>query len=172
MKTRLLLVSTLGAALLGVPAAFAGGGESDLAAARTATAGYHDLSTAQAAGYGLFKDAAGIACIDNPPEGGMGIHYVNGDYVGDTNLDPTKPEALVYAPEPNGHLKLVALEYIVFQAGWDANHGSRPVLFGHEFGLVPAPNRFGIPAFYELHVWVWKPNPSGMFYEWNPRVVC
>jgi hypothetical protein len=140
-----------------------------LASARAATARYHDVSAA--AGYGEFRDAAGIACIDNQPLGAMGIHYVNGSYVGDTNLDPTKPEALVYEPK-NGRLKLVALEYIVFQAAWDASHSSRPSLFGHEFGLVSAPNRFGIPAFYELHAWVWKPNPSGMFFEWNPRASC
>src|SRR5437763_17142157 len=115
MKVRLFVIAALGAALLAAPAASGGGGESDLAAARNATAGYHNLSAAQAAGYGLFTDAAGIACIDNPPEGGMGIHYVNGGYVGDTVLDPTKPEAVVYDPQPNGHLKLVALEYIVFQ---------------------------------------------------------
>jgi len=25
---------------------------------------------------------------------------------------------------------------------------------------------------YELHAWIWKNNPSGVFYEWNPKVSC
>jgi hypothetical protein len=146
--------------------------DSDLAAARRTTAAYHQVSVAGNAGYAEFRDANGIACIDNPPAGAMGIHYVNGSYVGDTTLDPTAPEAVVYEPMPNGRLRLVALEYIVFQAAWDAGHSSPPELFGHEFMLVPAPNRFGIPAFYQLHAWIWKHNPSGMFEMWNPRVDC
>jgi hypothetical protein len=82
------------------------------------------------------------------------------------------PKRFVYEPMPNGRLRLVALEYIVFQAAWDAEHSSPPELFGHTFMLVPAPNRFGIPAFYQLHAWIWKDNPSGMFEMWNPRVHC
>ena len=102
----------------------------------------------------------------------MGIHFVNGDFVGDTVLDPLQPEALVYEPGKHGQLKLVALEYIVFQAAWDAQSSTPPSLFGQTFHLVGSPNRYGLPAFYELHVWAWKNNPSGTFYEWNPRVSC
>lgn len=149
----------------------ASGGESDLKAARNATARFHDLGAAQAAGYGLFKDAAGIACIDSPGEGGMGVHYVNGSLVGDDVLDVRHPEALVYAPTDDG-LQLAAAEYIVFQSAWEEHHTGEPALFGQKFMLVDAPNRFGIPAFYQLHVWLWKPNPSGMFQMWNPNVVC
>ena len=96
----------------------------------------------------------------------------NGNFAGDTLLDPLRPEALVYQPGDNGQLKLVALEYIVFQAPWDAQSSTPPRLFGQTFHLVGYPNRYGIPAFYELHIWAWKNNPSGMFYEWNPRVSC
>ena len=168
----MVAAAVAGVGVQAVAALASSGGEQGLAAARAETARYHELSVAEAAGYGEFRDASGIACIDNPPLGAMGIHYVNGSYVGDTTLEPAKPEALVYEPQQNGRLKLVALEYIVFQVPWDASHSSRPSLFGHEFGLVSAPNRFGIPAFYELHAWVWKPNPSGMFFEWNPRASC
>lgn len=166
------LVAVIAAGGVQVVAALASSGGDQLAAARAATARYHRVSVAQAAGYGEFRDANGIACIDNPPLGTMGIHYVNGSYVGDTTIDATRPEAVVYEPEQNGRLRLVALEYIVFQAAWDAEHSSAPTLFGHEFGLVPDGNRYGIPAFYELHAWVWKHNPSGMLFEWNPRVSC
>ena len=88
------------------------------------------------------------------------------------SVDPVNPEALVYAAGPNGQLRLVALEYIVFQSAWNASHSSRPELFGQEFQLTPSPNRLGIPAFSSPHAWIWKPNPSGMFRPWNPRVVC
>jgi hypothetical protein len=167
------VVLLLALTLLGSAVAAAGGAQ--LSAAVRATARFHNLNVATAAGYGLFVDAAGIACIANPPLGTMGIHYVNGTYVGDAVVDATKPEALVYEPRRDGSRKLVALEYIVFRAAWEGAHGAGaagPSLFGHAFELVPAGNRYGIPAFYELHVWIWKPNPSGMFFEWNPRVSC
>jgi hypothetical protein len=57
---------------------------------------------------------------------------------------------------------------VVQQAWTDAGNTSPPTLFGQEFELVPAGNRYGIPAFYELHAWIWKHNPSGMFSDWNP----
>ena len=140
-------------------------------ALRDATAKYHDISVAEGAGYSLLRDAAKIACIDNQPVGGMGVHWVNGG-VGDTQLDPLNPEALVYAPMRDRTLKLAALEYIVFAGAWDAEHSSPPSLFGREFYLTPAPNRFGIPAFYALHVWIWERNPAGLTQPWNPRVRC
>ena len=134
---------------------------------RQATAQFRRVSNAQAAGYTQFLD-----CIDEPGQGAMGIHFVNGAFVGDTVLNSLQPEALVYEPGEHGQLKLVALEYIVFQAAWDAQSGTPPSLFGETFHLVSSPNRYGLPAFYELHVWAWKNNPSGTFYEWNPRVSC
>jgi hypothetical protein len=140
-------------------------------ALRHATAKYHDISVAEGAGYALLRDAQNIACIDNQPVGGMGVHFVNGG-VGDTELDPYEPEALVYAPMRDRTLRLAALEYIVFAAAWDAEHSSPPSLFGQQFFLTPAPNRFGIPAFYALHVWIWKRNPAGLTQPWNPRVHC
>jgi hypothetical protein len=134
---------------------------------RGATAQYGEVFTAQAAGYAKF-----LGCIEEPGEGAMGIHFVNSNFVGDTVLDPLRPEALVYEPGEGGHLNLVALEYIVFQAKWDAQSSTPPMLFGQTFNLVSSPNRYGLPAFYELHVWAWRNNPSGTFYEWNPRVSC
>jgi hypothetical protein len=139
---------------------------------REATAKYQTLKTAKADGYGKFKDADGIACIDNPPDGGMGVHFVNGDLVGDAEVLKNRPEALVYDPTPDG-MRLVALEYIVFRKAWRAEHPTgRPELFGQKFEAVSKDNRYGIPAFFELHVWAWKHNPSGRFEDWNPRVTC
>jgi hypothetical protein len=176
-RTRLSLAALTGAvglaALAGLNGfASAGNEHSAAAVTKAATARYHVLARAEADGYGLFKDAAGIACIDNQPLGGMGVHYVKGPLVGDTELDPTRPEALVYAPDAAGQLKLAALEYIVFQEAWDADHGQPPSLFGREFNFTQSPNRYGIPAFYSLHAWVWQPNSSGLLQPWNPRVRC
>lgn len=145
-----------------------------LPSARAGTAGFHDNDAALAAGYGRFTDAQGIACIDKagPDGGGMGIHYVNGGLVFDANVNAESPEALVYEPTRNGRLRLVAAEYIVFQSAWDETHDDPPSLFGQEFELVEAGNRYGIPPFYELHAWLWKHNPNGMFKDWNPLVSC
>ena len=63
-------------------------------------------------------------------------------------------------------------EYVVFQDAWDAHHSSAPELFGQEFELVKAGNRYGLPPFYELHAWLWKHNPAGTFDDWNPNVTC
>ena len=139
---------------------------------RDATRQYQTLKVARADGYGKLKDAAGIACIDMPGEGGMGVHFVNGDLVGDAEVHGRTPELLVYDPTPDG-FRLVALEYVVFQEAWRAEHPTgRPHLFGQRFELVKEGNRYGLPAFYELHVWAWKKNPNGMFDDWNPRVTC
>ncbi len=175
MTTKQLLALTalaLGILTSAATAATAAAQPDGLSTARAATAGYHDVHAALAAGYGLFTDAAGIACIDKPGVGAMGIHFVNGGLVGDATVDAATPEALVYEPEPNGRLRLVAVEYIVFQSAWDAVNHSPPSLFGEQFELVTAGNRYGIPAFYELHAWIWKHNPSALFSDWNPLVGC
>jgi hypothetical protein len=139
---------------------------------KDATRQYQTLKVARADGYAKLKDAEGIACIDMPGEGGMGVHFVNGDLVGDAEVHGKTPELLVYDPTPDG-MRLVALEYVVFRKAWRAEHPSgRPSLFGQKFELVKKGNRYGLPAFYELHLWAWKKNPSGMFNDWNPRVTC
>jgi hypothetical protein len=179
LKSRLrltaLLALTLAVTAIAVTAVVAQAGNkhhpSVTEALRAASAKYHDISVAEGAGYSLLRDAQKIACIDNQPVGGMGVHFVNGG-VGDTKLDPFAPEALVYAPMRDRTLRLAALEYIVFADAWNAEHSSPPKLFGQEFFLTPAPNRFGIPAFYALHVWIWKRNPGGLTQPWNPRVHC
>ena len=101
----------------------------------------------------------------------MGIHYVNGTLVGDGNVDAVHPEALLYEPK-DGRLRLVGVEYVVLAADWDAAHGTPPTLMGQLFNYVGSPNRYGIPAFYELHVWAWENNPAGVFADWNAHVSC
>jgi len=143
-----------------------------VAAARTATQGFTHPSGATKDGYALLKDAAGIACISMKGMGGMGVHYANGSLV-DGKIQLRHPEALVYRFTTNGHLKLSALEYLVTKDAWRANHPTgRPTLFGHTFNFTPAGNRFGLPAFFSLHAWVWDHNPAGQYKPWNPDVYC
>jgi hypothetical protein len=138
--------------------------------AKSATARFHDLDQAQDAGYTVrVADAAGIECIAQAGEGAMGIHMLNPTLLNAT-IEADQPEVLVYEPRNDGTLKLVALEYLVFVADWEGT--SPPALFGREFDLVPAGNRYGLPPFYALHAWIWKPNPSGILHPWNPRVDC
>ncbi|MEP6666217.1 MAG: hypothetical protein ABJA81_07210 [Nocardioidaceae bacterium] len=148
--------------------------QSPVAAARDATRRFRSFRTAKHHGYGLFKDADGIACIAMPGMGAMGIHFVNGSLVGTPNVQLKHPEALVYARE-NGHRRLVALEYVVLRKAWNKEHGRnapRPRLYGQRFNFAPAGNRFGLPPFYSLHAWIWKHNPAGRFAMFNPAVHC
>jgi hypothetical protein len=133
---------------------------------RHATATYQDVGAAKAAGYALFH-----GCVSGPDQGAMGVHFVNGDLVGDGALDVNKPEALIYE-QRGGRMQLVAVEYVVLAADWNAKNAVPPTLKGQLFDYNSSPNRYGIPAFYSLHVWAWKTNPSGMFADWNPRVSC
>ena len=153
----------------------------DLAHAAIATAPFLSLDVAQKfGGYTAeVADLQGITCIAQPPDGAMGVHFLNpalADLSDDPNvtdtLDVTKPELLVYEPDGNGHFRLVALEYLILKKEWDATHSSPPSLFGQEFMTTLAGNRFGLPDFYSLHAWIWKFNPSGTFAMWNPNVHC
>jgi hypothetical protein len=144
-----------------------------VANARDATAAYQIQSAAAATGYELLTDADGIACIDDAGMGGMGVHFVKGALVSDPALDPARPEALVYEVTEAGQLHLVALEWVVIQSAWDSAHNNTPpTMFGQKFNLTQAGNRFGLPAYYSLHAWIWKDNPAGMFAPYNPRVEC
>jgi hypothetical protein len=126
-----------------------------LASVRQATAHFHDLDTAEDAGYAKFLD-----CFDSP-QGGMGQHFANQPLLSDKGkVDPAHPEVLVYEPAPSGY-KLVAVEYVV---PGPADMPNVPSLFGQKFTYNSA---LGV---WKLHAWVWRHNPSGMFADWNPKV--
>jgi len=174
MKTkRVVLIGVVATSLLALTSVASAGPDDPqgepatlVEAVRRATERFKDVAVAQAAGYGLFH-----GCVSGPQEGAMGIHFVNGDLVGDGELDPAQPEALIYEVR-GGRLRLVAVEYVVIAETWDAINTTPPVLMGQVFHFNSSPNRYRIPAFYELHVWAWKGNPSGLFVDWNPRVSC
>jgi hypothetical protein len=170
MRKRLILLVLAVAPVL--TAAGIAVGSSAFDGAKSATARFHDIDQAREAGYSaIVADKAGITCIAQPGEGAMGIHMLKPELLfGDGTIDAAKPELLVYERRSDGSIKLVALEYLVFKSEWTGE--GRPSLFGQEFDEIKADNRYGIPESWALHAWIWKPNPSGMLYAWNPRVDC
>jgi hypothetical protein len=146
-----------------------------LAKVRAATAKFHRVDAAVAAGYELgWVNGAGVrivaGCVSHPTAGAMGYHYFNEDLMADNGVDALEPEVLVYAPDPDGGLDLVAVEWVVRSAQSNpAGVSSPPSVLGMPMHiLVPPPG----PAFYLTHAWVWEDNPSGMFADWNPNVHC
>ena len=131
---------------------------------KSATARYHSVEQAIADGY--LPPPPG-ACIASP-FGAMGYHFENQALMRDGVLDPTRPEILLYERKANGQFSLTGVEYYM-----EADRvTSAPVLFGQTFHGPMAPHHPGMETHYDLHVWLWKPNPSGMFADWNPRVSC
>ena len=88
-------------------------------------------------------------------------------------LDPESPNSASYE-QKDGRLRLVGVEFLVLADAWNASHpnGEPPVLMGQDFHFVGTPNRYRLPAFYELHVWAWRDNRSGDFVDWNSDVSC
>ena len=139
----------------------------ELQAAKAATARFHSVRQAVKAGYVLPPGPLSAACVSSPA-GGMGVHLENPAMMADPALDIRRPEILVYEIKPNGRLRLVALEY--FEAASQTT--TAPVLYGQTFqGPMPG-HHPGMPEHYDLHVWLWKGNPSGMFAQFNPNVHC
>ncbi|PKV75248.1 hypothetical protein [Pontibacter ramchanderi] len=136
-----------------------------LADIRSATARYHRIEEATAAGYVPFSP-----CVSHPVLGGMGYHYVNPLLI-DGNLDPRHPEALLYEPQKNGRMQLVGVEFIVRADQWSQN--TPPMLGGQELDAYINSPANPLPFDnYQLHAWVWKHNPSGMHFPFNPTVSC
>jgi hypothetical protein len=134
---------------------------------REATERFRDVSVAEAEGYSLL-----FGCVSGSDTGAMGMHYVNLSLVGDGELDPARPEIVIYEPTPSGRLRLIGADFLVFAETWHQNHTATPELKGQLLHLFESPNRFGLPAFYTLHVWAWKDNPNGTFVNWHPKVSC
>jgi hypothetical protein len=134
---------------------------------RESTERFKDVAVAEAEGYGL-----AFGCVSGPDSGAMGMHFVNGDLVADGEIDAARPEIVIYEPLPNGRLRLIGADYLVLADQWNATHAGAPELMGQLFHLFEAPNRFGLPAFYTLHVWAWKENPTGTFVNWHSKVSC
>jgi hypothetical protein len=174
-----LTVLALAAALL-VPAIAGahpgphGGGEKadhptkELREARRATREFRDVRKARAAGY-----EAASPCESDPKYGAMGIHYANPELVADGELEITRPEILVYQPTRSGKLRLGAIEYFAVDADQDLDTDEdRPFLFDLPFDGPMLGHNPQMPKHYDLHVWLYRHNPAGMFAMWNPNVHC
>jgi len=135
---------------------------------KDATEGFKDPAAAEAAGYHL-----AFGCVSGSDFGAMGLHFVNMELVGDPTIDATKPEIILYEATPSGKLRITGADFLVMADAWNTAHpDGPPQLMGQLFHLFDAPNRFGLPAFYTLHVWAWKDNPNGTYVNWNPSVSC
>lgn len=134
---------------------------------RKSTERFKNVAVAKAEGYALQ-----FGCVSGADSGAMGLHYVNSVLLKSGVLDPAKPQIVIYEPRPDGSLQLIGADFLVTAAQWHAKNANPPELMGQLFHLFESPNRFGLPAFYTLHVWAWKDNPNGAFVNWHPKVSC
>jgi hypothetical protein len=136
---------------------------------RAATDRFRNINAATAAGF-----VQATPCVSGPEFGAMGVHFVLSSRVNGAVLSADQPEALIYEPQPGGTFRLVGVEYIILASLWAAQHpdGETPALDGNLLNYIEAPNRYGLPAFYELHVWAWEHNPVGNLADWNTHVTC
>jgi len=130
-----------------------------LAALRAYGSGLQNLDRAMDAGFDFLL----TECRDNPPVGGMGYHYGNLSRIEGAAPQLLEPEILVFAPKNNGDIGLAAVEYVVPYTLWE---GDAPVLLGQTF------HRNDSDGVWQLHVWLWRHNPAGVFEDWNPAVSC
>ena len=147
----------------------------DLETAKAALSKYNDPFVAIKDGY-----FSTVACLDFPtgakdgtidyPPGSMGIHFLNAANIG-PNLDPTKPQVLIYEPVGNKLVLAGAEWFVPVQA---APNGA-PTIFGQTLAGPMDGHEPIMPAtlkHYDLHVWLWKDNPRGMFTSTNSAVKC
>ena len=183
----------LGALAAGLLGCAATSYDSNLQHLRQATERFKDVTVAAAEGY--IPDPTGMcvtAAMEGQPAdlGAMGIHYFRPDILGITGTTPrvdgtgthtdfSKPGVLIYEPQANGTLRLVAIENLVFEKPWrSSGHQEAPSFQGHEYyhmvdnPRTPVDEAHGFEPHYELHVWLYKENPSGAFMPFNPTVSC
>ena len=147
----------------------------ELASVKNSLAKYADVTVALRDGY-----LSTVGCIDYPkgaqegtvtfPPGAMGVHFINVANIG-PKLDPAKPQVLIYEPV-NGKLRLAAAEWFV---PVQVAGGKAPTLFGQTFA-GPMDGHYPVMPkelrHYDLHVWLWKPNPRGVFSPTNTALKC
>lgn len=167
--------------------------EPSLAEVKALTAKYQDVQVALAEGY---IAAPGSMCETSEmmglgTKGAMGVHYFRPDLLGitappnprvtgtGTHTDFRKPAILIYEPQADGTMTLVAVENLVFEQAWKAaGNKDRPTFQGQEFDRMaddpatPADEAHGFEPHYDLHVWLWRDNPNGTFAQFNPKVSC
>jgi hypothetical protein len=182
MNGRLVLVVVVGALLFGAAAVTsmtAIGNKQppavmkQLQSAKAATDKYRNVARAEADGYRTVPGPDGQPVCVASPAGGMGIHYENERLMANNALKITQPEILVYAPQPDGSLQLVALEWLKADSDQDPSTTTDlPRLFRTPFDGPHEGHHPGMPIHYDLHAWLFQANRAGMFTQFNPAVRC
>ena len=169
-------------------------GEPDLASVRAATERFQDVKVALAEGYVRDpSDMCDTATNMGRPAslGGMGIHFFRPDLLGikgppnprvdgnGTHTDFNKPSILIYEPQADGSLALVAVENLVFKLAWrEAGHTAPPSFHGVAYDLMEDNPKTKVDEahmfepHYDRHVWLFRDNPNGVFAQYNPKVSC
>lgn len=168
--------------------------EADRAAWRAATERFRDVNVALAEGY-VREPTNTCETATNMGQpaalGAMGIHFFRPDLLGitappnprvngnGTHTDFTRPAILIYEPQADGSLQLVAIENLVFEAAWrSAGNRERPFTHGRPWDRMaddpatPLDEAHGFEPHYDQHVWLWRENPNGLYAQYNPNVTC
>ena len=153
---------------------------------------YKDINVALADGY-ITPDNHCVSAEGEglPPElGAMGIHYIHPAKLQITGTEPrvdgmstytdwAAPAILIYEPQADGSMELVAVENLVFEAAWDAAaNGEELVLNGRAWDHMaddpstPGDEAHGFMPHYDQHVWLFRDNPMGVLMPFNPNVTC
>ena len=135
---------------------------------REATERFRDVAAAEAEGYQLL-----FGCVSGPDSGAMGLHYVNLALVGDGELDPAKPEIVIYEPShrTDASSSSARISWCSRMPGTRRASG-RLNSWDSSCTCLRARTASGCRAFYTLHVWAWKENPTGMFVNWHSKISC
>lgn len=166
--------------------------EVDLDALRASVEKYKDIEVALADGY-ITPDNHCVSAASEglPPElGGMGVHYIHPALLKITGTEPrvdgqstytdwAQPAILIYEPQADGSMELVAVENLVFEAAWEAaGMADAPMINGRMWDHMaddPATagdEAHGFMPHYDQHVWLFRENPMGELMPFNPNVTC
>lgn len=163
-----------------------------LAYVRAQTARFQDVNIALQEGYVPASGCEVAEMVGRPPShGAMGVHYVRFDLLKPTAGPPARidgvgthtdfrtPAILLYEPQANGAPQLVGIENLVFASAWHAAGNKKPPKFrGREYNYMAddpetaVDEAHGFMPHYDLHVWLYRSNPRGMYEPFNPAVTC
>lgn len=182
-------ICTLVAALAPVAAVAA---DVDLDALRASVDKYKDINVALADGY-ITPDNHCVSAAGEglPPElGAMGVHYIHPALLEITGTEPrvdgnathtdwSRPSILIYEPQADGSMELVAVENLVFEAAWNASGKTEELVLNgrHWDHMADDPATAGDEAHgfmphFDQHVWLYRENPMGELMPFNPNVTC
>lgn len=188
-----LIIAIAAGGAVGAAVAVTAPKEPSLAEVKAATERFRDVRTALAEGY-IRDPANGCDTADMMGKpaalGAMGVHYYRPDLLGvtappnprvdgtGTYTDFRKPAILIYEPQADGSMALVAVENLVFQKAWHAKHKDKPKFHGLAYDTMqddPATaidEAHNFAPHYDRHVWIYRDNPNGVFTPFNPKVTC